>query len=103
MNFGSVRAWLATHAPTCRDRHRHQRHLDRCNTLGGEIDPSGVEPDTSEQRGVWPHSISSLGSAMPLDNIDRRPSRQARSERVADPIIAAGLAGLLAAGVNWRM
>ena len=40
---------------------------------------------------------------MPLDNIDRRPSRRARSVRVADPIIAAGLAGLLAAGVNWRM
>ena len=40
---------------------------------------------------------------MPLDNIDRRPSRQARNERVADLIVAAGLVGLHAAGVNRWM
>jgi hypothetical protein len=40
---------------------------------------------------------------MRLESTDRRPRRQARSERVADVIVAAAIAGLLLVGAGWWM
>ena len=38
-----------------------------------------------------------------INSTDRRPRRQARSERVADLIVAAAIAGLLVVGAGWWM